>query len=178
MPFKITPSPRVIIDTTGVVDGELLELSLEDDSKLFVRFVRTADDDWQSDHFALDRRWLPTDLIKTVDEIARSLLRGKAYERAFAEREDLSLTPLEFLRMELMHNLRIGFSEDGSTSCDMPDVGCTFRVNLREPGSGNSFRLGWRQSWPGVPVRIKSIVEGSEYEAGACTALQASRETA
>jgi len=178
MPFKITPSPRVIIDTTDVVDGELLELTLEDDTKLFVSFVGQTPESWSSDHFVLDRRWLPLDLIKTVDEIALLLLRVKQYEREFARREDISLTPLEFLRTELMRSLRIDFSEDGSTASGMPDVGHTFKVSFREPGSRDSFRLGWRESWPAVPVRIKSIVEGSEYEAGAYTALHASRETA
>ena len=178
MPFKITPSPRVIIDTTDVVDGELLELTLEDETKLFVSFVRTADDDWCSDHFVLDRRWLPIDLIKTVDEMARFLLRVKQYELEFVRREDLSLMPLEFLRTELMRSLRVDFFEGGSTVCTMPDVGRTFKVDFREPGSRGSSRLGWRESWPGVPVRIKSIVEGNEYEASAYTALQSSRETA
>ena len=135
MAISVYPSGSVTVDIEHAEPGDLIKVTLEDDTVLYLRFVVLNEDEkYPVRYFVIDPRWMPDDFAEEVEQLLVFLIKNRQCRESFMGRQDKSQKLDAFVRSLVTSNMRVVcYDQDSRTPVSL-DVGRTISVRFSVPG--------------------------------------------
>lgn len=164
MPISVTPSKLVDIDVSDAGPDDLLQLTLEDGSRIYLRV-----DPSRSRNFRFDEDFLPDGVLRKSRQAAKNALTGidspsseRHLEEIYERRDDKSMSIIDFVAHEMRRQGNVR-GDDGDINVGDAFY-CVLQARFQEPhlnlGAYHDRDLYWRS-----PSLVGAICATTRFQA-------------